>query len=274
MSFSIKTTIPSWIKENLSMIVLVPTILGGAWQLAELAIVGIPYIRFFSVTQLIPDGLLILIFLSVLFLVSWLAVRMTKEADKTEKKRKPSYFGVLIGVIFWIYISWHVLLIVLGSLNSSSEKKPLFFAIATITGTFILATIYVLVLETLKLVGRKVNTRHPLIQSFRYVTTTIIIISISIIGVYSIKAIRDFSLFSEDFSNLEKIMCKMQNSKKATDSSNVIDPVDKKTYSFKIIYFNDKYLFIKTTESSIGGISKAFIEVLKFEDLMNNEACK
>ncbi|MDC4645939.1 hypothetical protein OHV73_19020, partial [Acinetobacter baumannii] len=48
------------LKENLPIILIIPTSLGGIWQLLELSNLGIPYIRFFSVTQLLPDGLVII----------------------------------------------------------------------------------------------------------------------------------------------------------------------------------------------------------------------
>lgn len=45
------------IKDNLSMIVLLPTLLGGAWQLFELSSISTSFVRFFSVGQLIGDGI-------------------------------------------------------------------------------------------------------------------------------------------------------------------------------------------------------------------------
>lgn len=51
-----------FIKENLSLIVVVPAFIGGLWQSIELMSISTPYIRFFSVSQIIPDGILILLF--------------------------------------------------------------------------------------------------------------------------------------------------------------------------------------------------------------------
>lgn len=48
------------IKDYLPILFIIPTSLGGIWQLLELGSIGIPYIRFFSVTQLLPDGLVII----------------------------------------------------------------------------------------------------------------------------------------------------------------------------------------------------------------------
>ncbi len=41
-----------FIKSNLALIILVPTMLGGIWQLLELINISLSFIRFFSVSQL------------------------------------------------------------------------------------------------------------------------------------------------------------------------------------------------------------------------------
>ncbi|MFC3901362.1 hypothetical protein SAMN05421749_10114 [Acinetobacter marinus] len=59
-----------FIKENLSLIILIPTILGGIYQVLNiLTIIGLPYIRFFSISQVVPDGLMILVSLCVSLLI-------------------------------------------------------------------------------------------------------------------------------------------------------------------------------------------------------------
>lgn len=50
-------------KENFNFIIILPGFLGGIWQLLELSTLSISFVRFFSVTQLIADGLLMLIVL-------------------------------------------------------------------------------------------------------------------------------------------------------------------------------------------------------------------
>ena len=51
----------NFIRENLTLFILVPTVLGGLWQVISLLNVGIPYLRFFSITQLISDGLILML---------------------------------------------------------------------------------------------------------------------------------------------------------------------------------------------------------------------
>ncbi|WP_334420817.1 hypothetical protein [Acinetobacter soli] len=50
----------NFFKENLPMLIILPTILGGIWQVIELALIDLAYIRLFSINQLVPDGLSII----------------------------------------------------------------------------------------------------------------------------------------------------------------------------------------------------------------------
>ena len=52
-----------FIRDNLSVFIFFPTLLGGFWQIIQLSDISLSYIRFFSLTQLIPDGLTVLIIL-------------------------------------------------------------------------------------------------------------------------------------------------------------------------------------------------------------------
>ena len=63
-----------FINDNLGLILLVPAIMGGAWQIIELSNISVSYIRFFSATQVLSDGLLILF----IFSVCWIAIKVIK----------------------------------------------------------------------------------------------------------------------------------------------------------------------------------------------------
>ncbi|WP_046745005.1 hypothetical protein [Kordia zhangzhouensis] len=53
------------LKDHLSIILFIPTFLGGTWQILELYRISPYHIRFFSFSQLASDGLLILIYLLI-----------------------------------------------------------------------------------------------------------------------------------------------------------------------------------------------------------------
>ncbi len=87
------------IKDNLSMIILLPTIMGGLWQILELSNMSISFIRFFSATQLLPDGLLILFIILPLYIAYKISPKykfnlhkkIIKVTDKKPKNMK-DYF--------------------------------------------------------------------------------------------------------------------------------------------------------------------------------------
>lgn len=69
------------IKDNLSVIVIIPTLMGGFWQMFELVTIDTSYLRFFSISQIIPDGLLILFWLSMLYLGFWLVLKDNRSSN-------------------------------------------------------------------------------------------------------------------------------------------------------------------------------------------------
>ncbi len=78
--------------EHLSILIVLPAFIGGLWQALELMSISIPYIRFFSISQIVPDGILILMFLvicSAFFLLGLSIDTLFFIKDKTE----PTYVG-------------------------------------------------------------------------------------------------------------------------------------------------------------------------------------
>ena len=73
------------IKNNLAIILLFPALLGGLWQLLELSKMSISFIRFFSPTQLLPDGLLILFMLSMMYVAIQLGFILVQKKNFKRK---------------------------------------------------------------------------------------------------------------------------------------------------------------------------------------------
>lgn len=59
-----------FLKEYLGVLILIPTVLGGLWQFFELATMSISFVRFFSITQIIPDGLMLLFLLLIISVIT------------------------------------------------------------------------------------------------------------------------------------------------------------------------------------------------------------
>jgi hypothetical protein len=74
------TNLQFW-KRNLSLIVIIPYVLGGIWQIVELSTISLAYIRFFSVTQSVSDGLLMLVVLFLIVSIWWI----WRRRDLTER---------------------------------------------------------------------------------------------------------------------------------------------------------------------------------------------
>lgn len=52
-----------YLSKHLSLVLLIPALLGGVWQIIELSQMSFSYVRFFSPSQVLADGLLLLILL-------------------------------------------------------------------------------------------------------------------------------------------------------------------------------------------------------------------
>ena len=103
-----------FIKEYLSFILIIPTFLGGIWQIIELSSISISFIRFFSVTQLIADGLLIIVvfFPWILgYLVFDVFYQQLKKdlQEESENKKNNFYSKIIISLILFItiFLLWY-----------------------------------------------------------------------------------------------------------------------------------------------------------------------
>ena len=52
-------------KDFFPIIILIPTIIGGIWQILELMTIDPSFLRFFSISQLVSDGILIITLLTI-----------------------------------------------------------------------------------------------------------------------------------------------------------------------------------------------------------------
>ncbi|MBO6881444.1 hypothetical protein [Winogradskyella sp.] len=100
------------VKDNLTMILLVPTFIGGIWQVFSLLNLGFEYVRFFSVTQLVADGLLMIILIPIVIifpLISYFFIKsilfdISKNSKGLSAKMIISF---LISFVFLISLSYY-----------------------------------------------------------------------------------------------------------------------------------------------------------------------
>ncbi len=92
------------IKEYLGLIIIAPATLGGLYQVIMICILlGVPYLRFFSVTQVLPDGLL------VLWIALWLIIigcifKCIFKKFFVNKKESLSLCKEIIKTLSWLFI--------------------------------------------------------------------------------------------------------------------------------------------------------------------------
>jgi hypothetical protein len=286
MKFIINLIGNSWIKDNIGMIILVPTVLGGLWQIIELARIGIPFIRFFSVSQLVSDGLLLLFIFTWTYLVWRMAagsldtkrresniidepvnnesletvtskkIFIKVPREKTIKKRD-GYIWVctmliLLFIIFkWAW--WPEIVIPLVKL-----KK---LTIMTILGIVTGITIFWLGFQSithmlLDINNVKLNRNNEWVAGIIKLSYLFIFMGGLYFVFHILSLFHQAYLLPENFKNKRYIECKVKANNQLVKS-------------FNIEYFNDKYIFISLVDKS----GKESFEVFQFEDFLDHDAC-
>lgn len=289
--FNKKITYP-WLKDNLSMIILLPTISGGVWQLMELFTMGTAYIRFFSISQLIPDGILILVFMSLIAAFSTTYLRglgpflnttenksanpskdgATEELNpihlhlntesnppnihSTPKKRnKIISIVILIGIltILTFFIWPDITLLFTKNNNLGMIGFMIFFSILSLYISLIIALVSDIneIWSLKKILNTKIGKLLTAI-----IVPFIFVGAIWAIIVFSNIFHKAFSL-PEDLKNRQYLSC-------------LLKSTNKELTSFKILYFNDKYIFVRIFEKP----KTNYIEVLKFDEFVNKSGCE
>lgn len=243
-NFNIKT-IYYLVKDNLSLLIILPPIFGGLWQIIELSSLSLSFLRFFSVSQLVADGLLILIvflifFFSLLILPIynfWVhppSDKLNEIMLQTNQSSKNKYVdnsyvdrNPLISFIFYFGF---IFLLTYGIVNYIviSIKELIIF---TLVGFFL---IYLLVNFYIKERNKTKKYKKVVFLSSIYLFITILVY----ISIFC-RHIHNLFLLPKDLVNVEILK---------TNTSNKY-PND----TIEILYSNDKYIFfeIKNKKSKI-----------------------
>ncbi|MBC8882560.1 hypothetical protein H9X57_01555 [Flavobacterium piscinae] len=214
------------------MILVIPALLGGIWQVLELISIRLQLIRFFSASQLIADGIIVMIFLSftsmgILMIIGIYVIDPPKKPPvPILENDEPKYaLGNAISAVL-IFGGYHFLM---NYLSNDLEAKPtghnlwmLFMAVAG----FLIITFLMLkgFTETKFSLGKVNGLLHYYMSYF-------------IIGGYLYSLSRVFIMFHlifmvpKDLVNIQQIECKVES----------LYPKN----AHKLQYFNDKYAFIE-----------------------------
>lgn len=238
----IKTrSVIGFLKEYLSVIIIVPAFIGGLWQAMELINISYPFLRFFSISQIVADGVLILSFFLIALLPNALSFILQKMFDftklksvnegdeqiteeKKEKNRKRDIKNSFITFCILLAVGAIYFLLNMGSKNK----------VADLNVSVMLATIFIYGLNVLlnfcyvssDYVGKEIFKFCNILLFFFYL----------IVGVYFCKQIHNIFLLTDNLDNIQNIEYVLKEKYPNSQS--------------EILYFNDKYIFIKISDKA------------------------
>lgn len=283
------------VKDNISIIILLPTILGGLWQLIELSSLSFSFVRFFSVTQLLPDGLLILTMIILLYIAYYFGINKHKFKYNRKilnlKTKKPNNFNFIKNVQSQklkyvnnpIYrkenIFFELLMIILSPILFYS-----FFKLTNIYDElinnfnfiiFVIAFYFIILFLNMFLSSLFLLLVHFFESKFfskvkeycidKPLVKELLIFPIKIIGGIIIILMILFPMKIASFFHEKYLLPKNLKNLEYLDKT-----LNNKNYqSSKIVYLNDKYIFIEHKVNEI-----ILIEIVKFDDLFEKDTYK
>lgn len=203
------------------MIAIVPTILGGIWQLWMLGSISSNMIRFFSISQLISDGLLVLGFFvfPVLIVLQTIKNRRKTETVKTEPTSKfvDVYVAFIVLTIVLLITTVLLLVWIISDVRNIIQLKEL----NSLWKLLFLLNFFTVLAYTF--FGKFIERR----LTFGLFVFIVLILNMAITFIC-------FSKVSRDVSGIENIQVLLHD----------IEKKDCYSKAPEILYFNDKYIFI------------------------------
>lgn len=254
-----------FIKDNFSLIILFPTVVGGLWQLIELAFITPYYIRFFSISQVIQDGLLVLFFIGCIIASFYITIFIFKFSHfyKSQLEKWRDTIGItliLIGIFTVPNIYMYFGIVERGYV----EISDIFTCIGSIT--FVFSSFFCLLPKKVKDNFEKSSEKKSQTKIKTTTENEKPTLKNYLIG-FGFLIILILTLFL--FSLTTDIIGKIRNDSINTDLLINIDRLKNKLIennSLKfnqILYFNDKYIFVEFHDS----LNNRAIEVIKTEKL-------
>lgn len=248
-----------FIKENLTVLVILPAFIGGLWQVFELTNISYAYIRFFSVSQMVADGILILfvgILSSITFLIQiFLNIIFGRTNDSTSddtpptKKQIKRYFIICccIYVFGLLYFGLQYIFFEYKQFKDGSLFNDVLVVILT---TYVLSSLLNL---------WYINTTSFL-KEFTSILNLLLVVYYGLIFFYFCKTIHSSFILNDKLANIENIqsMIKVKYPSKENE----------------ILYFNDKFIFLKTFDKKVidSSTNKPIekIHILNFDKLFED----
>ncbi|HSD14510.1 MAG TPA: hypothetical protein VLB74_07670, partial [Flavobacterium sp.] len=229
MNLNFKKSLDS-INQYLSLIIIVPALLGGLWQIIELSRISFSFIRFFSVSQIIPDGLLILLFVLTFGVSSLILIWFIERYSKQKSDLKNEKENRLHGIIF-------ILLFIVCCVVIFFFNKFVIENIEHFINLVIFFPINILICSIAYTSYSQASNEFRSLTSkmFSYavfeLVQTIFICAYLIIFIFLIAKFHEVFFLPNELRNIDNLICKIEK----------VEPYT----NHEILYTNDKYIFVR-----------------------------
>ena len=263
------------------LVIIFPSIIGGFWQIYELYLIDPSFIRFFSISQIVPDGLLILTITIPLILSCIIVSRFVNPRDLNKnggnEERKFSYVKYFIS-LFLIFFALYIYVHLWIAIDKPSKVSQLKVSNLLAISLFIPAGIPFLLLGFIGCI-KQISYCHP--KTFKIINKNLINFFFKKNGKYYVlskESIYFIFIFLLSFlaillTLVISIRHQLINPSSITNFENVYNKV-RENYSEnivpKLIYFNDKYIFIELQDckSKDKKGSNFPVIILKLDDVL------
>jgi len=223
------------IKKYYTFIALFPFLLGGIVQCYNLFTIGIGYIRFFSPTQLLQDGLILI---SIMFLVLCIPLVLS------------FFWGIWKGASIGLVL---MLLIYISLLIHQINRENLEWNIPQTINIVAFILMFITSIFNSLLVFKKLY-KPNLFRVFMGFAVLSLVFAFLSIFLYPRELKPAYT--PQEFGNIANLSCVIQN-----------EHIE--NTGFKLLYFNDKYLFVEI----LNGEQKE-IRIFPFETFYDSSKCK
>ncbi|HCS1002759.1 TPA: hypothetical protein ACNIN5_001261 [Acinetobacter baumannii] len=229
-----------FLKEYLSLFLIFPTVIGGLYQIVNIIYyVGFPYVRFFSVAQVIPDGILVGIFLIYFVFVIFIFTEIIRFFNWNVD----NIGGIRTKVFYIIVLSFALILITFKFLESNPESIITYIFYDFLFLNLMVLVVYVI---TLLVINISIDNSYKILDFIYWIVLILYIISISFLLENKIKDLNDKIIKDDKFYNsyilLEKLV-------KKSGTTNI-----------SLLYANRDYLFFSINKN---GITQILVEDAK-----------
>ncbi|MGK6343593.1 hypothetical protein ACMGDK_15255 [Chryseobacterium sp. DT-3] len=246
------------IKENIALIVVIPSVLGGLEQLLRLFMIQPEMVRFFSVSQVIPDGLAIIIMTTLLFIIFYLWIRLYYMLLLLSEKFKIYSIGMFL-------LSLSILLFLIGIEDYVMDNYVFVNAFRNLKKEFNLINIFfavlaspigVLVIYFLSTISQIRPNFHFLFSNNNFVKIAFIFLMTTVIAfppIYNYDYLLNFAFLKNDLKDTYKNLKHLE--------------------SIDIEYVNDKYVIVELTTTDYCNCGKNHLyKVYLLDDVIKGDA--